>query len=242
MRNDATGKALAAFSPLGASLVLLPLRAQVHAENASLVLVVVVLAVAVARGRTPGVIAALSAAVCFDFFFTRPFYSLNIVAVDDVEATAVLLIVGLTVGGIVTRSRRLALEASESRAVAHYLQASALLVAGSEPPGHLIRAVQRELVEILGVKSARFESTPLIGDLPALRHGRVIIPSAPDSFPIDASQGNLAEVRVYGHAKLFGRFVIEVPMHSSGVTISAQQRALALALTDQLGAALADRE
>jgi hypothetical protein len=120
-----------------------------------------------------------------------------------------------------------------------YLRASAALAAGGAPKGYLIEAVRRELVALLGAKSATFEPAPLIGSLPALQHGRMAIPTAEDAFPLDASKGRLVEISVFGRGTLQGRFVVELPDGVSGLTIDPDRRAQALALADQLGAALA---
>ena len=92
---------------------------------------------------------------------------------------------------------------------------------------------------LLGAKSASFERPPLIGSFPALHHDRVSIPTATDAFPVGGHDAHLVEVAVYGHGTLQGRFVLELPDGMSGLAIDAERRAQALALADQLGAALA---
>ena len=98
-------------------------------------LVLVVLGAALLGGRTSGLIAAASSAICFDFFFTKPYYSLSIANRDDVETTIVLLIVGLAVGELVVRSRRYAAQAELHERAVEYLRASAALAAGGAPEG-----------------------------------------------------------------------------------------------------------
>src|SRR5262249_50297541 len=94
--------------PLAVSGLLLIVRDDVFATNAALVLVLPVLAAAIVGGRWGGVVSAVVAALCFDFFFTRPYYSFTISRHDDVETTVVLLAVGLVVGEVVVRARRTA--------------------------------------------------------------------------------------------------------------------------------------
>ena len=98
--------AVAILAPLAVSGVLLVFRDQLFTPNAALVLVLAVLAAAVIGGRWGGALSALVAALCFDFFFTRPYYSFTINRRHDVETTLILLVVGLVVGEIVTRARR----------------------------------------------------------------------------------------------------------------------------------------
>ncbi len=231
--------AAAALAPVAVSLVLVTVRDQLHPANASLVLVLVVLGAALVGGRTTGLVAAASSAVCFDFFFTKPYYSFAIANRDDVETTVVLFVVGLAVGELVVRSRAHAARAEQQERAAEYLRASAALAAGGAPKGYLIQAVQRELVALLGAKSATFEHAPLIGSFPALQHDRVSIPTAADAFPVTERESKLVEIAVHGHGQLQGRFVIELPAGGSSLTIDSGRRAQALALADQLGAALA---
>jgi hypothetical protein len=50
---------------------------------------------------------------------------------------------------------------------------------------------------------------------------------------------NEVELQVWGQGREFGRFVLVLPEESTGVSINPDDRALAAALADQLGAALA---
>jgi len=221
------------------SLGLVLVRDQIHASNASLVLVLVVLAGALIGGRRTGLVAAASSAVCFDFFFTKPYYSFAIANRDDVETTVVLLVVGLAVGELVVRSRAHAARADAQQRAADSLRASAALAAGGAPKGFLIQAVRRELMTLLGATSVAFEPPPLIGHFPSLQHDRVSIPTGADAFPVDPRDRRLVEITVHGHGVLQGRFVVELPPSATSLTIDAERRAQALALVDQLGAALA---
>jgi len=100
------GWVAAVLSPLSVSGVLVAVRGDFFTTNAALVLVLSVLASAIVGGRWGGVVAAVIAALCFDFFFTRPYYSFTINTRDDLETTVVLLIVGIVVGELVVRARR----------------------------------------------------------------------------------------------------------------------------------------
>src|SRR5438876_12230592 len=99
------GWAAALLGPVAVSAVLLAFRDDLFATNAAVVLVLPVLVAALLGGRRGGVISAIVAAACFDFFFTRPYYSFTINRHDDVETTIVLLAVGLVVGELVIRAR-----------------------------------------------------------------------------------------------------------------------------------------
>jgi hypothetical protein len=224
----------AVAAPVAVAVVLLPFRGDVRAPNVALVLVLTVLVGAIAAGRIGGAVSAIVAAVSFDFLFTRPYYSFSINSGDDVQTVALLLTVGLVAGEIVVRSHRSRAVARRNRRDAEQLRNMAELATGGESPGRLILVVQNELTRILDLKSCRFERPPFRDSLPQLRHGGVRI--APGSANGLASQ---LELPVRGDGKLIGRFVLSMPADGTGIGLPAEDRALAVALADQLGAALA---
>lgn len=229
--------ALAVLGPIAVSGILVAFRDQFRSSNAALVLVLVVLAAAILGGRWGGAVSAVVSALCFDFFFTRPYYSFTIDSRDDIETTIVLLIVGLAVGELVVRSWRSRQVARASRREVEQVRRVAALGAGGEAAGKLIQILQRELVEALGVRGARFERPPFATVLPRLGHGSVTVPAATNGTP--TGPGNEVELPVWGQGHEFGRFVLVLSENSTGVSINPDDRALAAALADQLGAALA---
>jgi len=229
--------ALAVVGPIAVSAILVAFRDQFRPSNAALVLVLVVLAAAILGGRWGGAMAAVVSALCFDFFFTRPYYSLTIDSRDDIETTIVLLIVGLAVGELVVRARRSHQMARASRREVEQVRRVAALGAGGEAAGKLIQILQRELVEALGARGARFERPPFATVLPRLGHGSVTVPAPTNGTP--TGPGNEVELPVWGQGREFGRFVLVLSENSTGVSINPDDRALAAALADQLGAALA---
>jgi K+-sensing histidine kinase KdpD len=80
--------------PLLVTLAVLPFRDSVANTNAALLLAVVIVAVAAQGYRLPGVCAALSSGVWFDFLLTRPYQRFSIQDRTDVETTVLLLVVG----------------------------------------------------------------------------------------------------------------------------------------------------
>ena len=185
---------------------------------------------------------AVVAALCFDFFFTRPYYSFTINRRDDVETTVVLLVVGLVVGELVVRawrSRDLASDAADARSTRSAASPSSPRAEG--PTGRLITIVEREVVELLGARGARFERPPFPTSLPRLGHGKVtigggeecdaLVPHGPAergrSFPCGARARDRAP-RPRAPRGLHRRR-----------RCRPDDRALAVALVDQLGAVLA---
>ena len=73
----------------------------------ALLLVVVVVAVASIGNRVAGGIAAVWAAIWFDFFFTLPYERFTIRNSADITTAILLLVVGLAVSQLAARARRL---------------------------------------------------------------------------------------------------------------------------------------
>jgi K+-sensing histidine kinase KdpD len=84
-------------APLALSAVLIPFRDSFPNTDAALALVLVVVAVAAAGRRLGGIVAAVSAAVWFDFFLTVPYERFTITRRADIETTALILAVGIAV-------------------------------------------------------------------------------------------------------------------------------------------------
>ncbi len=231
------GWLIALLGPLATAVALIPARSHIRTTNVSLVLVVVILIAAVTGGRVGGVIAAVGSAFWFDLFFTQPYNSFRIDSADDVGTTVLLLVVGLVVGEIVLRSREHQRVAAVRDVEIHQMRNFAQLSAGNEPIGRLVRVLQDELVAILHVESAHFERPPFTTTLPKLQHGRITIPGdedAPREFSADV------ELPVWGAGRQVGRFVLRMPQAGTGVAIAPDDRALAIALADQFGAAIAE--
>jgi len=202
--------------------------------------VLVVLVAAILGGRTGGVVAALSAALSFDFFYTRPYYSLRITTRDDIETTLLLLGVGLVAGELVLRARRSHHVATTSRREMQRMRRIAEIGAGSEPPGRLIEEVREELVGLFPVERCWFEPPPFATKMPRLRHGRVAIPTEdPEVAMLDPTPSRLVELPVFSGGVPKGRFVLEFAEPTTGIGLPCDARATALSLADQLGAALA---
>lgn len=244
-----TGKSTRAVGPLGwvvalagpvvVSSGLLVFRDSRFDANAALVLVLPVLVAALVGGRRGGVTAAIVAAGSFDFFFTRPYDSFTMNHHDDVETTIVLLVVGLVVGELVNRARESRRLAFASRREVEQIRRVAELSAGRGPTARLVRIVEQEVVAIVGARGARFERPPFPTSLPQLGHGVVTIGGdgrhgdAPPRGP-----SNEVELPVWGRGREIARLVLVMPEDSVGLTIPAPDRAIAVALADQLGAVL----
>lgn len=134
--------------------------------SAALVLVLVIVAVAVAGDRLAGLLAAVSAAVSFDFFLTAPYLRLAIVSRDDVETAVLLVAIGLAISEIVAWGRR---RAAQSDRRAGYLdgvaRAAGLAAEGTPDVADTIAGMIRE---VLDLDACRFE--PATGSVPSPEH------------------------------------------------------------------------
>jgi hypothetical protein len=88
------------------------------------------------------------------------------------------------------------------------------------------------------VRECRFEPPPIRTPLPEFTHKGVLIPGVDASEPLPA-RGRVS-LPVYGAGRAFGRFVLDLEAGTTGVSVPPEDRALALALADQLGTVLAN--
>jgi hypothetical protein len=183
-------------------------------------------------------VAALSAALSFDFFQTPPYYSLRIDRAEDVETVLLLLVVGLTIGDLVTRRRRDRAAAATSGAELERLHRITQLAAGGEAPGPLIYLVRTELIEMLGLEDCEFQRPPFVEPMPRLQHGGIAIPprmGLPDD-QVDADRK--VELPVWGEGLELGRFVLTFATRTTAIELPVESRRSAVALADQLGVIL----
>ena len=233
----AVGLAVAALGPLLVSGILVSFRDDLAAANVVLVFAVVIVLAATVGTRVSGAMAAVVSAMSYDFFFTKPYQSLKISSSDDIQTTILLLVIGLLVAEIVTFSRQHR-RASERRSdeIAR-LHRVAELVATDSDAEDVVLSVQAELIGLLSLRDCRFETPPFASELPQLERNGAI---ADDHRHWIAGEYTLpmqgAQIPVLGRGKPFGRLVL-VPDLSVGVSI--EQRVVAVALADQLGAVFA---
>jgi hypothetical protein len=228
---------IAVAGPIAAAAALTPLRPEVRPVNVALVLTAIVVAIAVGGGRLPGAIAAITSAIAFDFFHTQPYLRFTIDSRDDVETTVLLLLVGLVVGHVAARERR-ARSREDMRAgeIGRLYRIAALGARGASQPA-LLDAACAELCELLALRSCRFEHPPFEEFYDRLERSGVVAWQEQrlhrNGFELPAHG---CEIPVSGRGRLLGRFVLEP---RPGVGVSLEQRVVAVALADQVGATLA---
>jgi len=231
--------AVAAVVPVLVAVVLVPLRDEMINANVALALMVVVVSAAAVGGRSAGAVAAISSALAYDFFHTRPYLSLRMTSWDDVETTVLLLLGGLIVGSVAWQALQDRLSAQAGRGQLRRIHRLAEQVAKGEDPADVILAAEAELTGLLDLEACRFEAPPY-GSEPLVRLERAA--TAPDTrwSRVTRSTYELpstgAEMQVLSRGQPVGRFVLTP---KSGTGFSLEQRVVAVALADQVGAVLA---
>jgi len=233
----AVGLAVAAFGPILVAAMLTPFRSELASANVVLVFVLVVVAGAAIGTRTSGALTAVIAAMSYDFFFTRPYQSLKINDANDLETTLLLLAIGLIVAEIVAFTRRHRAEAATRGDEIDRLRRIAEQVASGTDAADVLGSVQTELTELLSLVECRWETPPFASTLPHIQRTGAIEGAhrrwVGGNFTLP---GLGVEIPVVARGTTFGRFVL-IPDLNVGVSI--EERIVAVALVDQLGAALA---
>jgi K+-sensing histidine kinase KdpD len=234
-RNAVLG---ALIGPFAITLVLVPFRDSFANTNAALILVLAIVAVAATGNRVAGVLGAMSAAVWFDVFLTRPYERLTIADRADLETTALLLAVGVGVTELAAWGHRQHALADRDAGYLAGIRAAAEAVAAGRSSGDLIDEVSRQLTRVLGLRACRFQyGVAGLGHPARLRDdGQVEWQGAMwdverKGLPVDTE----IELLVENGGRLQGRFVLGSAPDSHP---STAQRLVAVTLAAQVGSAL----
>jgi uncharacterized protein DUF4118 len=240
LTRDRIALVAAVLAPLAASAVLLSFRASWSNTNVALLLVVVIVAVAVLGNRFAGGLAAVSAAVWFDFFFTLPYYRFTIRSSADVTTAVLLLVVGLAVSQLAARARRLKVVAISDARYLAMIHETTLMTQSAGGRESIVGHVKDELVGLLDLKECRFEYGSLLGNPPRLEaDGRITSSHVSWDVEVVGMPQREVELRAASGQRYFGRFMMLPEPESKP---SLQARLVAVTLADQVGRALADRD
>jgi len=244
MKREATTDRLAlAGALLGVPLValaLVPARSHVAQANVALIMVVAVVAVAVTGRRVAAALAAVSAAFWFDVLFTVPYNSLAIANGDDTLTAALLLVVGLAVGQLAAWARAQRDAARRGRqdiGRIHYAAELAAQGESVESVDHLVLAVSLELRDLLFLRDCRFSYGVADESLPSLGHDGQVrwgdLGWGTETLGLPSKGVTLA---AHGQGRVVGTFTL-IP--TPGVVVDEDRLLVAVALADQVGAAIA---
>ncbi|MFH8475743.1 DUF4118 domain-containing protein [Streptomyces sp. NPDC018000] len=226
----------ALMAPLAVCALLLPFRSNIANVNVALILVVVVVAAAALGHRPAGALTAVSAAVWFDFFFTRPYEHFSITRSADITTAVLLLLVGLAVSQLAARARRLQVIAITDADYLAQIHHTARLAQSSTSPTAVIDQVRAQLVGLLHLRGCRFEYSTLLGHPPRLEQdGSVVLGRKKWAVDRLGLPDEKVELRVFGNGRFYGRFMLEA---TPGVVPSLEARLVAVTLADQTGNAL----
>ena len=226
-------------APLALAAVLIPFRASIPNTDAALALLLVVVAVAANGNRLAGVLAALSAAVWFDFFLTQPYERFTITRRTDIETTVLLLVIGVAVTEIAVWGRRQRVTASRRAGYLDGINSAARAVAAGSSASVLTEQVTGQLTQLLSLRSCSFQYGVAGIGRPARLHHDGSVTVGPRALDVGAEGFPAAtdiELLVENGGILQGRFLM-TPVPGERPTL--EQRLLAVALADQVGAALA---
>ena len=223
--------------PLALTAALVPFRTSFPNTDAALVLMLAVVAVAANGDRLAGVLAAISAAVWFDFFLTRPYERFTITRTADIETTVLILVIGVAVTELAVWGRRQHVAATRRAGYLAGLNAAAEAVAAGNSPPALIDQVCDRLTRLLSLRACRFEYGVAGLGKPArmLHNGQVTVGTRAQDTERDGMPAD-TELLVETGGILQGRFTLQA---LPGSRPTLESRLVAIALADQVGAALA---
>ncbi|MDQ1369518.1 MAG: hypothetical protein QOF20_1871 [Acidimicrobiaceae bacterium] len=223
--------------PVGVAVCLVPLRSRIPNATTALVLAALVALVASAGTRTTAALAAISASVGFDVVHTPPYGSVTFNRVQDLEVTGLLLIVGLIVGQLAAANRRHRDLAGQSSYALGRIHMVAEMVASGDPADEVVEAVGNELTALFGLQACRYD--PAFADRPGPfieRHGAVSWGAIEWDLAKWGLPSQEVSLVVEHQGRPLGRYVLLAP---PGTRATQDQLLAAVALADQVGAALA---
>jgi len=226
--------------PIVVSAALVPFRGNFAAPAAALVLVLVVVGVASFGNRFAGGLAAVSAALWFDFFLVKPYGKFTITHRPDLETTISLLVVGLAITEIAARSRGHRESASEEAHNVALIHDFTEMVASGEPAQFVVARAAAELTSLLGLKDCKFETEMSDRHPTRIEHsGVVALGGLRWGAHRSGLPGSEVELIVQFRGETFGRFAM-VP--TPGAPVASDRLLIAAFIADQVGAALSGRE
>jgi K+-sensing histidine kinase KdpD len=222
--------------PLGMAAILVPFRSSFANTASALILVAVIVAVAALGSRVSGFVAAISSTLWFDFFLTRPYEKVAITHRPDIEIAVSLFVVGIIVTELAARNRHHHATAAEEADYVGLIYDVSELVASGAPTPEVLERVRRELIGLLHLRAARYESASAERPMMRLGHdGQVLLGGRIWRVDRMGLPGPEIELLVQNRGKKLGRFVLTP---TPGHPVPYGRRVVAVALADQAGAAL----
>jgi K+-sensing histidine kinase KdpD len=223
--------------PLGVAVCLIPLRGRIPNATIALVLAAIVTLVASAGTRATAALAAISASVGFDVVHTPPYGSVTFNRGQDLEVTALLLVVGLIVGQLAAANRRHRHLAGQSSHALGRIHMVAEMVAAGDPADDVAQVVADELTAHFGLVSCRYDQAFAERPGPFIeRHGAVTWGAIQWDLARWGLPSQDISLMIEHQGRPLGRYVL---LAAPGTRATEDQLLAAVALADQAGAALA---
>jgi K+-sensing histidine kinase KdpD len=229
----------AVIAPVILGACLYPARGHLVAANLALLFVVCTVGIASTGIQCAALVAAVASGLSFDYFCTVPYLTLRMSRSEDAITTLLLVVVGLVVGQLAALGRKARIQARASSDRIRRIHALSERIATGSEPAFLISAVSSELRELLSLQDCRFTDRPS-GDVMARikGDGSVAIGSLlwqPERFGLPTRQ---VELPVRSGGFPVGSFILTP---TPAVPVDLERRIAAIALADELGAALSVR-
>jgi hypothetical protein len=232
--------AAAFLAPVATAALLIPWRSRLDTADNALFLVVVIVAVASTGRRVAAVVAAVMSALSFDFFLTRPYYSLRISRHQDLITEILLLVLGLAVGELAARGRRHRTAAWQGRHQVALLHSVTELAASGQDPELVIATAVDELQELLYLRDCRFTTHVPSGVTAHLMpSGQVKVGDELWSTRDLGLPTRSIDLPVRSGGWLLGHFLLTP---TPGKPVPEERLLVAVAIADQVGTALAADE
>jgi K+-sensing histidine kinase KdpD len=236
LHRDQIALVAAVVLPLCVAAVLVPFRSSFANTASALILVAVIVAVAALGSRVSGFVATVSATVWFDYFLTRPYEKLAITHRPDIETAVSLFVVGIIVTELAARNRHhheTAVQEADFVGLIH--EVSEFATSGA-PSRDLVERVRNELIVLLHLQACRYGSGSSDQPTIQLEHaGRVFLGGRVWDVERMGLPGPEIMLLVQNQGRALGRFVMTP---TPGYEISYERRVVAVAIADQVGAAL----
>jgi K+-sensing histidine kinase KdpD len=233
-------RVLAVALPLATCAILSTLRDSIPAVTSVLVLVLWVVAAAASGDRVAGLLAAVSGGVWFDFFLTEPYQRFTIADPEDVEATVLLVLIGVGVSEIALWGhRQQGRAARRSGYLEGVLGAATAVSAGDTPDSTLIEIIARQITDVLGADDCRFVAGPVHDTRIALLDHDGVVTRGDHTVDVDRlglPTNELVAIVVRRGARVMGHFLVTATTRVAYP--SREQRRVAVLLADQVAAAL----
>jgi K+-sensing histidine kinase KdpD len=204
-------------------------------------LVLVIVAAAATGLRSAALLAAVSSALSFDFFLTRPYASLSIDSAEDVQVAVLLLLVGFAVTELALWGQRQRTELGRERGYLDGVMATAESVVGRRgDPDGVTRAVAARIRDVLRLDTCDYHPSttlpggPVLGRDGAVTRGGNVLDVDRSGLPTD----EVVLLPVHAGGRQRGYFTLTAAARLSRPSV--QQRRVAVLLADQLSALLDD--